>query len=378
MRRKIVLTKKNNNILTTLIENDEIVEIKVCKEKHENQFLVGNIYVGKVKNIVSNIEAAFIEIQKGVECYCQMEDKHLRVGDELLVQIKREAAKGKVPTVTTKWSLQGQYAVLSVKDTRIGISTKISKEKREIFNELATPYVTKDYGFIIRTNAEHVEWEEVEKELTLLIAKYKHIHAIADTRTCYSCLYQQPAEYLSVLRNIRQEGLEEIIIEDIEIYNTVFAYLENFQSNALPLLKKYEDSLLPLQKLYAIDYTLEEGLKEKVWMKSGAYLVIQPTEACTVIDVNTGKAIRKKDASLYINLEAAKEVARQIRLRNLSGIILIDFINLLNVNDVRRLMKELEYLLKRDPIPTTLVDMTKLQLVEITRQKIRKPLAESF
>ena len=141
----------------------------------------------------------------------------------------------------------------------------------------------------------------------------------------------------------------------------------------------YEDKLLPLHKLYSIETKLSDALREKVWMKSGAYLVIQPTEALTVIDVNTGKYIGKKrdDAAYFkINLEAAKEAAKQIRLRNLSGIILVDFINLDSKDNINRLLEAFKGYLASDPIQTLLIDITKLQLVEVTRKKVRKPLHE--
>ena len=378
MKRKIILTKKDAHILTSIVENDEIVEINCCKETDAHQYLVGNIYIGKVKNIVSNIDAAFIEVQKGVECYYQMNGKSLRVGDELPVQITSESAKGKAATVTTKWSLQGRYVVFTLGESKACVSTKIAKEQRAKLQELAAAHVTEDYGFIIRTNAEHTRWEEIEKELKSLVVRYEKITSIADKRMCYTCLYQQPAEYLRVIRSARREELEAILVEDQDLYEEVFAYFETFQPDILPLLKRYVDSLLTLHKLYSIDHVLEESLREKVWMKSGAYLMIQSTEACTVIDVNTGKAIRRKDVSLSINLEAAKEIARQIRIRNLSGAILVDFINLSDGDAIRQLMRELEILLKRDPVATTLVDITKLQFVEITRKKIQKPLAESL
>ena len=144
-------------------------------------------------------------------------------------------------------------------------------------------------------------------------------------------------------------------------------------------LRLYEDKILPLHKLYGIEAHLDNALRERVWLKSGAYLVIQPTEALTVIDVNTGKCISKKkddEAYLKINLEAAKEAARQIRLRNLSGIILVDFINLSKEEYMDELLRVFRQELQKDPIATSLVDVTKLQLVEVTRKKVRKPLHE--
>lgn len=378
MKRKIVLTKKNAHIMTTIMEDGKIVEINCCKEEDTDPYSVGNIYIGKVKNIVSNIGAAFIEIQKGIVCYYKMEEMPLRVGDELPVQIEREAAKGKAATVTANWSLRGRYVVLSVGESKVGVSAKIAKDRRSDFQTFVGKYLTEGYGIIVRTNAVHATQEEIEEEIKALIIQYGRIMAIADKRTCYACIYQQPMQYLADLQNVRQDGLEEITVEDTKLYEDVLAYLGIYQPDMVGLLKRYEDSLLTLHKLHSIDSVLEEAFKEKVWLKSGAYLMIQPTEACTVIDVNTGKAIRRKDESLNINLEAAKEIARQIRLRNLSGIVLVDFINLSNTEEVHKLLKTLEHFLRQDPILTTLVDMTKLQLVEITRKRIRKPLAESI
>jgi len=378
MKRRIILTKKNAHIMTTVIENDKIVEINCCKEEDITPYSVGNIYVGKVKNIVSNIGAAFIEIQKGVMCYYKMEEMPLRIGDELLVQITREPAKGKVASVSASWSLRGRYIVLSAGESKVGVSTKIVKDKQRDLREFASAYLAEGYGIIVRTNAISATREEIEEELKLLIIQYKQIMAIADKRTCYACIHRGPMQYLADLQNVRREGLEEIKVEDTKLYEEVLAYLKVVQPDMVGLLKRYEDSLLTLHKLYSIDVAIEDALKEKVWLKSGAYLMIQPTEACTVIDINTGKAIRRKDESLNINLEAAKEIARQIRLRNLSGIVLVDFINLSKAEEVRQLLKAFEHFLKQDPISTTLVDMTKLQLVEITRKRIRKPLAESI
>ena len=215
--------------------------------------------------------------------------------------------------------------------------------------------------------------------LTKLCKEYQVLKEQASTRICYSCLIGAPKEYLSELKNIYQEGLTDIIIEDKTIYIEAKAYIEKEQPEDADKLRLYEDKLLPLHKLYGIESQLTNALKERVWLKSGAYLVIQPTEALTVIDVNTGKCISKKkddEAYLKINLEAAKEAARQIRLRNLSGIILVDFINLSKEEYMDELLRVFRQELQKDPIATSLVDVTKLQLVEVTRKKVRKPLHE--
>lgn len=394
MNQKLIITKIENKIWTALFHNEEIVELYCANtETPKDSFSLGNIYVGKVKKILSNINAAFIEVGDGVECYYSIAEnpspiftnkigkKPLCIGDELLVQISKEATKTKVATVSSKLNFTGKYAVLTVGDTRIGISSKIEKGKRQALSQLAVPFVTQEYGFILRTNAKDTDSYTIETELKRLIEEYHTIRSVSKTRICYSCLKHSEKQYLTKLRDIYQNGLMEILVEDEVIYNEVKDFLRNEQPEDMESLHLYTDKHLPLHKLYRIEKRISDALKEIVWLKSGAYLVIQPTEALTVIDVNTGKCISKKQderAVLKINTEAALEAARQIRLRNLSGIILIDFINLNNEGHMQELLEVLKYELHKDPITTTFVDVTKLQLVEITRKKVRKPLHEAI
>ena len=394
MNRKLVITKLDGKIITAILENDVVVELH-CSEQDtaDKSPQLGNIYVGRVKNIVANINAAFIEIENGIECYYAIGEnskpfftkkigkKPLCIGDELLVQISKEAVKTKAPTVTSELNFTGKYAVLTHGDIRIGASTKLSKIEKERLIRIASRYENNQYGFIMRTNAKDASDDVLNDELNSLRTEYENIIKVAETRMTFSCLKKAPKEYLTDLKNIYQEGLTEIVVEDEEIFEEVQSYLKKEQPEDLDKLRLYYDKLLPLHKLYSIEKRLEDALKEYVWMKSGSYLVIQPTEALTVIDVNTGKNISKKkddDTYLKINLEAAREAAKQIRLRNLSGIIIIDFVNMNKKEYTEQLLKEFESLLKKDPISTTLVDMTKLQLVEVTRKKVRKPLHELF
>ena len=373
MNRKLVITKLENKILTTVLENEDVVELHCSKQEvQENVAVLGNVYIGKVKNIVRNINAAFVEIATGIECYYAIEEneapiftqkigkKPLCIGDELLVQVSKEAVKTKVPTVTSKLSFTGKYVVLTSGDTRIGASAKLPKEERERLIQIAKSYASDKYGLIMRTNAKDISQDVLKTELEQLIQEYEKLISTAQTRTCFSCLKKAPKQYLTELKNIYQEGLTDIIAEDSELYEEIKEFLEEHQPEDLEKLRLYSDKLLPLYKLYSIEKHVENALKERVWMKSGAYLVIQPTEALTVIDVNTGKCIDKKRddrAYLKINIEAAKEAARQIRLRNLSGIILIDFINLSSKELMDELMEYFGKELRRDPIATTLVSV---------------------
>ena len=384
MKRKVIITTLENKVVTSIMEEDEIVELNVREKEDQNKFRLGNIYIGKVKKVVSNIQAAFIEISPGIECYYAMSEKGnrmLKTGEELVVQICKEAIKTKQPSVTSKISLTGKYVVLTSGDTRIGVSSKIEKEKRDELQKEIEPFRTEQYGLIIRTNAKDCPLEKIKKEIRRLSSEYETIMKKASTRVCFSCLKEAVKPYIADLRNIYEEGLTDIIVEDQDIYLQMKKFLEEEQPEDADKLKRYEDKLLPLHKLYSIEKALKDAMQKTVWMKSGAYLVIEPTEALTVIDVNTGKCIgKKKDDPAYfkINVEAAKEAAKQIRLRNLSGIILIDFINLDDPDKKEQLLSVLKGCLKKDPIQTMFIDVTKLQLVELTRKKVRRPLHESL
>ena len=395
MRRKILIEKTENQIRSFFLEDGEIVEIHCASADEESagQHLLGNVYVGRVKNIVPNIGAAFVEIESGVNCYYDMKDaehavftrksgkKPLCIGDELVVQISKEAVKTKAPTVTGNISFTGRYAVLTHGNTRIGVSSKIPKKLREEYKGRLKEFQNDRFGIIVRTNAKDAPFQDVLDEIMRLRGEYERIMSIAPTRVCFSCLRSAPPSYISDLRNVYMEGMEEIIVGDPELYTRIRSYFASELPEKQELIRLYDDPAFPLGKLYSTQTAIEKALREKVWLKNGGYLVIQPTEALTVIDVNSGKNAGKgknEEGIMKIDLEAAREAAKQIRLRNLSGIIIIDFINLELEENVSRLMREFRMLLAKDPIQTTLVDITPLNLVEVTRKKVHRPLHEQI
>lgn len=395
MKRKILIEKTENQIRSFFLEDGEIVEIHCASADEESagQHLLGNVYVGRVKNIVPNIGAAFVEIESGVNCYYDMKDaehavftrksgkKPLCIGDELVVQISKEAVKTKAPTVTGNISFTGRYAVLTHGNTRIGVSSKIPKKLREEYKGKLKEFQNDRFGIIVRTNAKDAPFQDVLDEIMRLRGEYERIMSIAPTRVCFSCLRSAPPSYISDLRNVYMEGMEEIIVGDAELYTRIRSYFASELPEKQELIRLYDDPAFPLGKLYSTQTAIEKALREKVWLKNGGYLVIQPTEALTVIDVNSGKNAGKgknEEGIMKIDLEAAREAAKQIRLRNLSGIIIIDFINLELEENVSRLMREFRMLLAKDPIQTTLVDITPLNLVEVTRKKVHRPLHEQI
>lgn len=393
MNNKLVLTTKENRIISSLIEDNEFVQLRV--DSMDSDSILGNIYVGKVKNIVKNINAAFIEIADGVMCYYSLEENkypiyvkdkksdRLVMGDEILVQIEKENIKTKAPVATCHLNFTGKYVVLTHGKTKVGVSSKITSDKeKKRLKEILSSYKNSEYGFIIRTNAEGAAEEILRGEIETLIKRYEEITGFGVHRSAFSLVYKTPSAYLCDIRDGYANALTEIVTDNQLIFTQIKEYLATFQEEDLDKLRLYQDDQIKLSALYNIDKRLDEATREHVWLKSGAYLVIQHTEAFNVIDVNTGKAIAGKkkaqETFLKINLEAAREAARQIRLRNLSGIIIIDFIDLLEKKDQEILMRELTDLFRKDPVKTTVVDITALNLVEITRKKVRKPLHEQM
>ena len=391
MSDKIVITRIEGKIVTAMIEQGKIVELN-CEKSHNNSIL-GNIYTAKVKNIVKNINAAFVEVEGGRICYYSLNENknhhflkpvtrtNLVQEDEILVQVSRENVKTKQPTVTSNLNFTGRYLVLTSQKHQIGISKKIRNEERvKELKALADQFIRPNFGIIFRTNAETALDEEILAEAEHLIRQFDLVCQKAMYRNPFRLIYEAPKGYLSLIRDQRQTCLNEIVTDQRDIYDVVLAYLKDNQDEE-KILQLFERDGIRLDQIYRISHELEQEQKEKVWLKSGGYLVIQPTEAMTVIDVNTGKAIKGKRVEehfLKINLEAAREIGRQLRLRNLSGIIVVDFIDMKLAESEELLMNEMREILKHDRIKTMLVDMTKLHLMEITRKKVRKPLLEQY
>ena len=382
MADTLIITKRDaQTIWMAALSGTHATDLRIASASDESTSLVGNIYIGKVRKVQKNIDAAFIEIADRQQCYFNIaanpdaiytkkgNSKKIAEGDELLVQVIRDGLKTKLPALSGNLELPGQYLVLTGNDSRIGISGKLSQSTKERLKEWMEPFAREKYGFIVRTNAGEASREEIEAEAKKLEEQYLHLLKTAEP------------VWIEMLRNTYTADLTSIITDDPQIYNSLEHYLKENDLQNLSKLRLYQDDLLPLYKLCRLEREIDLATSRQVWLKSGGYLVIDPTEALTVIDVNTGKYSGKKlrrETLKTINLEAAKEAARQIRLRNLSGIILIDFINMENKEDQKELLAFLESRLFADPVKTRLIDMTKLELVEITRKKVHKTLKEQI
>lgn len=387
--KQFVFTEWNKKKLGILFEDGKAMEIR-C---YEADSILGNVYRARVSNLSPNINAAFVDIKKGESCYLSMDDYHgekLKVGDLVTVQVVRDKIKTKRYAVTTDISLQGDYAVTTL-FAPVGVSSKITdsarkKELKTLMQNLliaeqdAQFYLAEGnvaeierikkltLGGIIRTQAEHAEDAAITREIEGQARLLYSIMKKSEYATQYTCLYHTEVEYIKDIRRMHA-------LQDVEIVTDIPEVTE-----AISEIPLYTDEYT-LTLRYSLASLLEKTLSKRAYLKSGAYLVIEPTEAMTVIDVNSGKSIKGKNAGeqfLKINIEAAKEIARQLRLRNISGIVMIDFINMKEESHNHELMKNLAEYVRTDPVRTTVVDMTKLGLVELTRQKGKRALHEVF
>ena len=381
--------------VAALSEEERIVEIRL--ESDQEKSILGNIYTGQVENIASNIQAAFVQIEPGKRCYYSLAEAQravfsagrkgngpLRPGDELLVQVSRDAMKGKLPALTSNLNFTGRYLVLTTGDKKFGLSSKLALEDRHrlsgwLKEEAERP--DKEFGIIVRTNAADASKEEILKELEWLKSRYHKAVVQGRNRTCFSLVLETEPFYVAAVRDAYGRDLDEIITDVPEIREMILGYLEEISPELKEKLRFYQDKLLPLYKLYRVETALDAIQKEKVWLNSGGFLVIQQTEAFVSIDVNSGKYTGKKkmeETFRKINLEAAAEIGRQLRLRNLSGIILIDFINMENPDHRDELFHVLQKLLRKDPVKSRAIDITPLHILEMTRKKVRRPVIEDI
>lgn len=414
-RGKLVMLRHQGKLLALLIAEGRLVSVKVYEA--ERASLLGNIYVGKIQSISPNISAAFVEIENREICFLPLDNvknpyivngsknKKLCAKDELLVQVVRDAVKTKQPVLTTQISLSGNYLAVFGEDSRLRMSSKLSEEKkRRITGFLLEqgiidaslqflpiqkeseedPLGSPQIGAVIRTNTGNLtDLTPLLTEWKRLSGQFLELFALSGHRTCFSCLKKSNSPYLDDLKNYYNSDFEEIITDCPDIYEEITAFYQEQESiggalSLKPAVRLYQDEY-PLEKLYRVKTLLEDALSRRVWLKSGGYLVIEPTEALTVIDVNTGKceAGRKSEDTFFsINMEAAEEIAAQLKLRNISGIIIVDFISMVSEEKQKELLHRLKILTAKDSVKTNIIDITPLGLVEITRKRVSRPLFE--
>lgn len=389
---KWILTKYKQGIGVFGLEENSLVEANIYDM--EQEICIGDIYLGRVNKILPNIDACFVQIGGGKEIFLPFSETHSlpKSGDSILIQIKKEASKGKQPMGTMRLSVSGLYCVVNFEPHSIEVSSKLCLEQRKYWKEALNHFLTLEeisseyknllskYCVIVRTNvSENVNVSEVVSEWISLAKQMDFIVSKGSYQSLYTKLYTENRRYLSKVKNIPQGTIEEIITDDIKIFEELKATFDS-ASKVQEKIRFYQDDF-SLQKLYSLETKLQEALNKKVWLKCGGFLMIEPTEALTVIDVNSGKFEKKGSPEDYykkVNEEAATEIAKQLKLRNISGIIIIDFINMKIEQNKKELLEKLSDLFSKDSVKTQVIGMTSLGLVEITRTKVEKPLYEQL
>lgn len=368
--KKIVIESLVSSQKTAIIEDDKLMELLI--EDNIKSKTVSNIYRGVVKKVLPGIDACFIDIGFEKLAYLQLKNnKEIKAGQDILVQINKEEIGTKGAKLNIEISLAGRYLVYIPSNERVTISNKITNEKERFRLKKIANSINKDkLGLIIRTEAQGCSREELEADIEELRLKYEEISKEYKLGIGPKLLYQEMDFATKYVKDNINDEVEKIITNSNEKYEELKGIIKNINKEYVSKLVLEENK--DIFDLYRISNEIEKTLNKKVWLKSGGYLIIERTEALTVIDVNTGKftgSIKLDETVFKTNLEAAIEIARQLRLRDIGGIIIIDFIDMHKKQYKDEILKVLDEELKKEKRKTEVLGMTRLGLVEVARRR---------
>ncbi len=416
MKKEILINSTSYEVRIAITEEGRLVEL--FYESPDLSRNVGDLYWGKVAKVMPGIRAAFINIGFPQDAFLHFSDidtsiddyssilgddsdvdddddeddvppppqqrnqsksyrapVNIERGQDIIVQIIKEPVGNKGVRVTSKVSLPGRYLVLLPFNRRIGVSKKIYnyKERRRL-KQIVRSILPEGFGLIIRTVASGQDDQLVRDDLNKLIATWNEMQNKAKSLTPPAILYKDVTTTNSVVRDLFRDDVAKVLIDSKKLFKEIKNNLEQTSPEFTDKVELYSASA-PIFDVYNIEKQIEESLNKKVWLKNSGYIVIETTEAMTVVDVNSGKYAKSKDQelnSLKINFEAAKEIARQLRLRDIGGIIVVDFIDLYEDVNKRKLHEEIKKEFRKDRAKITVLSMTDFGLVQITRQRIRQ------
>lgn len=401
MASTMVINDKDFETRVAIIEDNKLVELHI--ERTGDSVVTGNVYRGLVTKVLPGMQAAFIDIglDKAAFLYAgdilppeEMEgdfsrnkndiniSELVKEGQEIIVQITREAIGTKGPRVTTNITLPGRYLVLMPQTPNIGVSRKIEDgEERNRLKGIIKAYLAKgNLGLIARTASYGVPEKFLRKDYEFLAKLWREIGKKTKQRKQKGAVHSDLDISVRVVRDLMPDDVEKIVVDNRETYKNLVNYLGNYGVKTRRLLEFY-DGEEPIFDNYGIEQEISRALEKKVWLKSGGYLVIDEAEALVAIDVNTGKYVGKKNVEetiLNTNLEAIKEIATQIRLRNLGGIIILDFIDMDVQSHREKVVHVLKDALKNDKAKTTVESISSLGLVEMTRKRTKVSLSKAL
>ena len=415
MKKEIYISESMGESRIAIIEDSTLVEVYV--EKQDKARMVGNIYKGQVENVLPGMQAAFVDIGYDINAFLPFSEienpayladidesdqkasrgkngQHrnrkkyqdninvdLKSGQDIYVQVIKEAFAGKGPRVTTEIALPGRLLVLVPNAKYIGISKKIwDKYERRRLKKIVSSLKDKEMGVIVRTVAEGKSEESIKNDFSMLLDNWEKLESKSKRSKGTTLIYEDLETASSVIRDLFTPDISKILIDSKKMYRKLQSYVEEVSPNMANRLEHYKEKQ-PLFESMGFESELDKLLRPKVWMKSGAYLIIEKTEAMVVVDVNSGRFVGKKnheENSLKINIETCREVARQLRLRDLSGLVVIDFIDMKEESNRRKVYYELRKELKKDRAKVAVSPISEFGLLEMTRQRIRLSLLDSM
>ncbi len=395
VRKELLVTCDKGKCRLALLENGEVAEVYI--EKSRKRSIVGNIYVGRITNVLPGMSAAFVDIGVGKNALLYLQDlvlmedgshvrprrisKALKQNDTIVVQVTKDPMSGKGARLTTYLSLPGRLLVYMPQSKRSGVSRRLPERERERLRRLAREVRPSQGSTIIRTAALRARKKDLKDDLDYLLKQWADTQKkIASGIKPPAVVYGEPDLAVRVVRDTVTRDFRSVLVDSKAEFNRVKEYLSRTAPELKDRVQMYKDKE-PLFARYGVDKAIEAALRRKVGLPSGGHIVIDEAEALTAIDVNTGSYTGKKsleDTVLKTNLEAAVEAVRQLRLRDIGGIIVIDFIDMENQDNRTRVLETLETELERDRTKTQVVTLSDLGLVEMTRKNVTEGLADTL
>lgn len=393
--RKMVVRSKNGRTQIGVLEDGVLVEHYVAR--NQDASLIGNVYLGRVQNVLPSMEAAFVDIGRGrnavlysgevdwdgVETGNQPRriELALKPGDRVLVQVTKDPVGHKGARLTSQISLPGRYLVYVPGGSMNGISRKLPDNERARLKRILKEVLPESSGVIVRTAAEGATEDQLTRDVQRLTAQWEHVQKQVENQQAPALLHAEPDLLVKIVRDVFNEDFTKMLIQGEDAQQTIRAYLESVAPDLLERVEAYEEETDPFDA-FRITEQIEKALDRKVWLPSGGSLVIDRTEAMTVVDVNTGKFVGSggnlEETVTKNNLEAAEEIVRQLRLRDIGGIIVVDFIDMVLESNRDLVLRRLIECLSRDRTKHQVAEVTSLGLVQMTRKKLGLGLLETF
>ncbi len=416
MNKELVINVTSGEVKVALLEDKRLVELH--QEKNDSEYAVGDLYIGRLKKLVPGLNAAFIDVGYEKDGFLHYFDlgplaanvqKYTRVtrnggasnssladfklepdidkggnvrdvlkqGQEVLVQIAKEPISTKGPRLSLEISLAGRYIVLVPFTDRISVSSKLrDRKEKDRLRRLIKSIKPKNFGVIVRTVAQGKKVAELDRDLKNLLEKWKRAHdTLQEVKTLPKRVLGELDKTTSILRDLLNASFNSIYVDDEDYFNELKSFLETIAPDKVDILKMYKGTKVNIMDHYGVEKAIKSSFGRNVTMKSGAYLIIEHTEALHVVDVNSGntakKEVSQEENALRVNLEAADEVARQLRLRDLGGIIVVDFIDLVKAENRKKLFNHMTQAMASDRSKHYILPPSKFGLIQITRQRVR-------